>query len=358
MMEGRVVICGGGTGGHINPGLAVARRLREMDVAVAWLGLSGGLEQRLVPAAGFDLRTVSCRAPGTGAVARISLMARLVPAARAARRILRELDARAVLGLGGYPSLPGMLAALGSRARRLIHEQNVLPGLANRLLAPFVHAILASSARTFSGARVRVTGNPVRAEFADQPEPADRLAADGPRRLLVLGGSQGARSLNQGVPQALGQLPDKEDWITEHAAGAGATAKVTAAYQEHGIDAEVADYFDDIAARMARAHLVICRAGASTVAELACLGTAAILVPYPHARGHQRANAIELEQAGAARIIDDAIALQRPQELAAVITAMGGAADLIAMAGRARALGKPDADRDVAAACMEQLKHV
>lgn len=357
-MKGGVVICGGGTGGHINPGLAVARRLREMDVAVAWLGLRGGLEQRLVPAAGIDLRTVALRPAGRAPGARLGLLLRLLPAAAAARRILRELEARAVLGLGGYPSLPGVLAALGGRVRRLVHEQNALPGIANRLLAPMAHAILASQQDGFTAGKVRVTGNPVRAEFAGQPAPAARLAASGPLRLLVLGGSQGAASLNEGAPRALGLLPNKDDWRVEHAAGAGGANAVEAAYRERGVAAETADYFDDVAARMARAHLVVCRAGASTVAEIACLGVAAVFVPYPHARGHQRANAAALVRAGAARLLEDGELRARPAALAAVMEELGGLVELFAMAERARALGRPAAAADVAAACVEQLRHV
>ncbi|MBF2735246.1 MAG: undecaprenyldiphospho-muramoylpentapeptide beta-N-acetylglucosaminyltransferase [Betaproteobacteria bacterium AqS2] len=357
-MSGVVVICGGGTGGHINPGLAVAKRLRELDVAVAWLGLRGGLEERLVSAAGVDLHTVDLRPAASAPGGRLGLLLRLPAAVADARRILRELDAGAVLGLGGYPSLPGMLASFGLRARRLLHEQNALPGIANRLLAPVVHAILASQEGSFAGGRVQVTGNPVRAEFAGQPAPAKRLATSESMNLLVLGGSQGANSLNQGVPRALGLLPNKDGWKVEHAAGAGGAAAVEAAYQEQGVKAEVADYFDDAAARMARAHMVVCRAGASTVAEVACLGVAAVFVPYPHAGGHQRANAAALVHARAARLLEDRELRTRPAALAGVMKEAGGLVELFGMAERARALGRPDAAAAVAEACVEQLGHV
>ena len=327
-----------------------------MGVAVDWLGTKGGMEERLVPAAGVPLHTVRFGAPKAGMLSKLACLVRLVPAALSARTILRRLGAKVVLGMGGYPSLPGVFASLGWLARRLIHEQNVVPGLANRLLAPLSHNVLTSHRETFAGGRALVTGNPIRDEFGEVEDTEKRYAArKGDLSLLVLGGSQGARSLNEGVPSALAR--QKSRWRVEHAAGKSGVEATRKAYEVAGVEAEVGGYFDDACARMARADLVICRAGASTVAEVAAVGVASVLVPYPHAGSHQMANARSLEKDGAAMVVEDA-RLGTPSVLDGTLEGLASRERLLEMAVRARATSSPDAARKVALACEQELRHV
>lgn len=354
-MSAGVVICGGGTGGHINPGLAVAQELSDMGMSVSWLGTKGGMEEKLVAEAGLPIHTVRFAAPKGGFLGKLACLLRLVPAVVAARRILRKLDAKVVLGLGGYPSLPGVLASIGGLARRLVHEQNVIPGLANRVLAPFAHGVLTSHPQTLSKYNVLVTGNPIRKQFAEIAEPAERFEGrEGKLRLLVMGGSQGARSLNVNVPLAVAKAGN---WTVEHAAGASGVESTKGEYERHKIEAEVKEYFSDIDARMARADLVISRAGAATVAEIAAVGVASILVPYPHARAHQKANAAMLVGHGAALQISDGD-IARPGSLASLLQEVSDRGRLLKMAAKARGLGHADAAKKVALACKREMGDV
>lgn len=353
-----MVICGGGTGGHIHPGLAVARELERMEVPVSWLGCAGGMEAKLVGATSIGFAAVGYAAPAGGALGRLGALARLARPAWVARDILAKLNAGVVLGLGGYPSLPGVVATLGTDIRRLIHEQNVTPGAANRLLAPLAHRILTSSRQTFARRRqASFTGNPVRAAFAGHPAPAQRFAGrSGPLRLLVIGGSQGASSLNRALPAALAANGVAGRWQVVHAAGSPqAAASLTAAYINAGVSVEVKSFIDDIAARMAAADLMICRGGASTLAELACVGLGAIVVPYPFAGAHQQANAAELVAAGAAVELGDA---QLDARLAELLASLSDRSKLEAMATRARGLQPANAAKEVARACAEELGDV
>ena len=355
-MSAGVVICGGGTGGHINPGLAVAMELDEMGIPVSWLGTAGGMEERLVPDAGVPLHTVRFATPSGGILGRLACMLNLPRAALAARKVLREVDAKVVLGLGGYPSLPGVFASLGGLARRLIHEQNVIPGLANRLLAPFAHRVLTSHPGTLPSSRAQVTGNPIRRQFSVVPEPQERFAGrEGPLRLLVIGGSQGAITLNKFVPATLGQMD--VDWRVEHAAGESAVDSTVREYEKASVPAEVKAYFPDVDSRMASADLVICRAGAATIAELACVGVASILVPYPHARAHQKANAATLVDAGAAVDLADE-AMSKQDRLAGLLAEMASRDKLLGMAVKARSLARADAAKEVALACEREMRSV
>ena len=354
-MNASVLICGGGTGGHIHPGLAIAAELITLDIPVSWLGTTGGMEEELVPRAGISLRTVSFAAPSGGVLGYLGCIARLAPATQKARKVLRELNARVVLGLGGYPSLPGVLAAVGGVTRRLIHEQNVIPGLANRLLAPLTHVVLTSHAETFNRQRPLLTGNPIRKDFAEQPHPQERFRERaGPLRLLVLGGSRGAASLNEAVPAAVATTA--KSWQVEHAAGASAVTATRAAYAKAGITAEVAAFFTDMAQRMATADLIVCRAGAATIEELACIGAAAIIVPYPHARQHQKANATSLVQAGAAITIPDA-KLVTTNKLSTALTNLADRSILLTMASKSYQRRRADAARQVAQVCAKELRN-
>ena len=354
-MSAPVVICGGGTGGHITPGLAIAAELRKLGIAVAWLGTQGGMEERLVPDSGIELRTVRFSAPAPGLLGYFKCLLRLLPATVAAMRHLVELDARLVLGMGGYPSLPGMVAGCLRRTRRLLHEQNVIPGLANRAIAPMVHGIMVSHPPTFAARAPQLVGNPVRSAFVSCPEPAERMAGRaGPLRLLVIGGSLGAASLNTGVPRALAAASSR--WQVEHFAGHGNVESTEQAYAKANVAANVSAFSGDIAAHMLAADLVICRGGASTIAELACVGVAAVLVPYPYAAAHQRSNAGVLCDAQAAEIIDDE-QLANGAALARILDRLAVRDVLQDMAHKARLQAWPHAAQHAAQACQKELGH-
>lgn len=289
-----VLIMAGGTGGHIMPGLALAEALRERGLRVDWLGTAAGMEARLVPQAGLPLHTISVAGVrGKGWVARLALPWMLARSVWQAWRLLRKLKPRLVFGFGGYAAAPGGLAAALAGVPLLIHEQNARAGSTNRLLARFARGVYAAYPHTFAdSSRVRVVGNPVRAQILALPEPQARgVGVQQPLRLLVLGGSQGAQVLNEIVPAALAQLPKALRPQVRHQAGR-TLAAAQQAYAAAGLDAAPEAFIDDMPAAYAQADLVICRAGALSLAELAAVGLAAILVPLPNAiDDHQRANA-------------------------------------------------------------------
>ena len=350
--ERPVLIMAGGTGGHIFPGLAVAAELVARRVPVLWLGTDRGLETRLVPAHGLVLETIAfggLRGKGPGAL--LSVPWRLARAVFAARRVLRRHAPRSVLSLGGYAAAPGGLAARLAKTPLVVHEQNSIPGLTNRLLARFAQRVLAGFPDAFANAEW--VGNPVRASIAALPAPATRYAGRaGPLHLLVLGGSQGAQSLNTALPEVLRRRGARLPVAVRHQCGAAHFEKARAAYMAAGIEADVVPFEDDMAATYAWADLAICRAGALTLAELAAAGVPAILVPYPHAvDDHQTSNARAMVAAGAARLVpegDDFI-----KRLGAVLDEFGDHSRLLPMAEAARTLARPDAAQRIADVCVE-----
>ena len=339
----------GGTGGHIFPGLAVAAEMRSAGWDVLWMGSRGGMEARLVPQHGYRMAWIRARAArGRGLVQKLVLPANLLYSFwESARHILREKP-DVVLGLGGYVAFPGgMMASLLNRPLAL-HEQNALAGLANRTLAGVADKRMSGFPDALKDAEW--TGNPVRAEIAAIAPPAQRFAGrDGPLRILVVGGSLGAQALNEAVPKALALLPDRPRVV--HQAGEKHLDSLKENYRACGVEGELLAFIDDMARRYAEADLVICRAGAVTVAELSAGGLASILVPFPHATDdHQTANARFLSERGAA------ILLSQKDLTVEKLAQLIGALDrpkLLGMAERARALGKPDAARVVARRCME-----
>lgn len=345
-----VLVMAGGTGGHIFPGIAVAAELARREVPVVWLGAAGGLEESLVPAAGIRLETLSIRAlRGKGPAALLMLPLRLVRAVRTARRILARHRPRSVLALGGYVAAPGGIAAWLARVPLVVHEQNAVAGLTNRLLARFAQRVLGGFEGTPAGAEW--VGNPVRAELAALPPPAERLAGrDGPVRVLVLGGSQGARALNRGAPPALAALGQALE-IT-HQCGRGAKADTREAYRAAGLNARIEPFIDDMARAYAWADLVLCRAGALTLAELCAVGLGAVLVPYPHAvDDHQTRNAAAMVEAGAALLVQEGEGFgARLQAALGDVRARGRQRS---MAEAARRLARPDAAGRIADACLE-----
>jgi len=348
-MSRTALIMAGGTGGHIFPGLAVAAQLRTAGWDVVWMGASGGMEERLVPPHGYRTTWIRARAArGKGIVQKLLLPANLLLSFWESLRHLRRIRPDVVLGLGGYVAFPGgMMASLLGRPLAL-HEQNAVAGLANRVLAGVADKVMVA----FPGALkdAEWTGNPVRAEIAAIEAPEVRFERRaGPLRILVVGGSLGAQALNEALPQAISLMAQRP--IVVHQSGEKHLEALRGHYAAAGVEGELVPFIEDMAQRYAQADLVICRAGAVTVAELSAGGVASILVPFPHAvDDHQSANARFLAEQGAAILIQ-----QRdltPQKLAEMIASLDRP-KLLEMARKARALGKPEAAQIVARRCMQ-----
>ncbi len=344
-----ILIMAGGTGGHIFPGLAVADEMRAAGWEVAWMGARGGMEERLVPPHGYPTAWIRARAArGKGWLQKLLLPANLLVSFWESARHIRRLKPDVVLGLGGYVAFPGgMMASLLDRPLAL-HEQNATAGLANRVLARIADKVMAAFPDALSGAEW--TGNPVRAGIAAIAPPELRFAGrDGPLRLLVVGGSLGAQVLNEALPKALALLEPRP--FVVHQSGEKHLNLLKSNYEKAGVQGDLVAFIDDMARRYAEADLVICRAGAVTIAELAAGGIASVLVPFPHAvDDHQTANARFLADQGAA------ILLPQNELSAKTIAALIRSLDrgqLLEMARKARALGKPDAARVVAQRCMQ-----
>lgn len=355
-MNAPVLIMAGGTGGHIVPGLATAHELRQRDVPVVWLGSRGGLETRMVPAAAIPLETIQISGiRGRGVLAKLLAPFLLLRAVAQAISILRRLRPRAVLSMGGFAAGPGGVAAWLLQRPLLVHEQNCIPGITNRVLARLARRLLCGFPGAFPEAMgAVVVGNPVRGEIVALAAPDVRGAGHGvPLRLLVLGGSQGARALNQTVPRALGGLCGV---AVRHQCGQRFVEETRKSYAEAGIDAAVEPFIDDMATALADADLVICRAGALTLAELAAAGCASLLVPFPHAvDDHQTRNADWLVAAGAAERYAESATLA--ERLRSAVSRLKGDREMLAdMAQRARSLALPDAARRVAEACLEEAR--
>jgi len=351
-----VLIMAGGTGGHVFPALAVAGVLRARRRGIVWLGTRRGIEARLVPAAGYPLECIDVEGlRGRGLGGWLLAPFTLARALLQARAVLRRHRPGVVLGCGGFASGPGGVAARLARIPLVIHEQNAVAGLTNRWLARCATRVAEGFPGSFpAGRRALQVGNPVRAEIAALPPPRQRAAGrSGPLRLLVFGGSQGAAALNRLLPPALAALPVTARPVVLHQSGARERDATERAYRECGVAAEVRAFIDDMAAAYADADLVVARAGALTVTELAAAGVAALLVPFPAAvDDHQTRNAAFLVEAGAARMLAEAgLTAER---LAVELAALGaaGRAGLVAMGEAARARAITDAAERVAALCL------
>ncbi|MBE2293797.1 MAG: undecaprenyldiphospho-muramoylpentapeptide beta-N-acetylglucosaminyltransferase [Phycisphaerales bacterium] len=354
-----VLIMAGGTGGHVFPALAVAECLRERGVPVTWMGTQQGLEAVLVPKAGIPIEWIGISGLRGKGVRRLLTMPFILGRALwQAAAVLRRLRPRAVLGMGGFASGPGGLAARVLGIPLVVHEQNAIPGLTNRWLARLANQVLEAFPGTFPSARHAVSvGNPVRESIAALPVPAERFAGRaGPSRLLVLGGSQGALALNRLVPQALALWDGAERPEVWHQAGGQLYETAVAAYQEAGVTARLTPFIEDMAAAYDWADLVLCRAGALTVAELAAAGVGAILVPFPFAvDDHQTANARFLERSGAARVVQQADL--NAERLAALLReSLSDRQHLQTMGEAARRLAKTEAAEQVARTCLDQAR--
>jgi UDP-N-acetylglucosamine--N-acetylmuramyl-(pentapeptide) pyrophosphoryl-undecaprenol N-acetylglucosamine transferase len=344
----RVLIAAGGTGGHIYPGIAVAKEVmrRSPQSEVRFVGTARGLETRLVPQAGFELLLIeSAGLKNVSLAARLRGLLVLPKSFFAARRLIREFRPEIVVGAGGYVSGPVLLTAAMMRVPTLVMESNALPGFTNRKLARFVRraAVTFEAALPYFRGKGVVTGNPVRREFFD----IRRKSRDATRfSVLVFGGSQGARAINEAMVAALPHLEKERDALRiKHQTGETDFEKIRAGYMDAGWgeQAEVRPYIDDMVAEFAAADLIICRAGATTTAELVAAGKAAIMIPFPQAADdHQRKNAEALQEAGAARMI-----LQREltgERLAAEIAQLVQSPDeLTGMEEAGRKLARGDA---------------
>ncbi|HTX24707.1 MAG TPA: undecaprenyldiphospho-muramoylpentapeptide beta-N-acetylglucosaminyltransferase [Steroidobacteraceae bacterium] len=353
------LIMAGGTGGHVFPALALARLLRQRSIEVVWLGTRRGLEARIVPAEPIPIEWLSVGGlRGKGVLTLLAAPWRLARAMVQALRVMWRRRPFVVVGLGGFVTGPGGVAAWLTRRPLIIHEQNAIAGFTNRCLAHLAGEVFEAFPGSF-GASVatRVIGNPVRWEIAHARPPAARFAERGaPIRVLVIGGSQGAVRLNRVVPHALAKVSGPMAIEVRHQSGEGWLEAARRAYADAGVRAEVTAFIEDMASAYEWADLVICRAGALTISELAAAGVGAILVPFPAAvDDHQTANARYLVAAGAAVLIDDRelTAERLRAELARLCSSRG---PLLVMAERARALARPRAAEELADACFKYVE--
>jgi len=354
----RVVIAGGGTGGHLYPGIAVARELlrRQPDARVTFAGTARGIEARVIPREGFELDTLrSVGLKGTSIGARVRGLLLIPLSGIDAWSILSRRSPHLVIGVGGYSSGPVVGTAVLRRIPTLLLEQNAVPGLTNRLLAPAVSAaaVTFESTASYFGRRAIVAGNPVRAEFvSDHVAPGVR--DPGPPRVLIFGGSQGAHAINMAMVEAAPQLAAHPGGLAiTHQTGERDLELVRDGYRRTGLEARVEPFLFAMDREIKSADLVICRAGATTIAELTAAGRAAVLVPLPTAADdHQRKNAEVLARAGAAEVMEQKN-LSGGALAARIADLVGTPARLNAMAAAARQMGRPDAAKVIADKALE-----
>lgn len=352
-----VLITAGGTGGHVYPGLAVARALQEQGVPVVWMGTHKGLEARVIPEAGIEMAWLDVTGlRGKGVMTLVLAPFRLLKALYQSVVIMRKHKPAAVLGMGGFVAGPGGLVASLMNIPVVIHEQNAIPGLTNRLLSKFSRKVLEGFPGSFTQAKKKVVpiGNPVRRDIASLPAPAERMKShkDG-LHVLIVGGSLGAQALNETVPAALAELDAGIRPIVRHQAGRDKDQMTRDQYEKHSVKAQVSPFIEDMAEAYGWADLVICRSGALTIAELAAAGVASILVPYPYAvDDHQTANGLYLSENGAAILLPQTELT--PSVLAEHLKQMMQAPTrLVQMGEKARELARPNATAEVAAIVAE-----
>ena len=353
--ERPIMIAAGGTGGHVYPGLAVAKELEARGVQIVWMGTHNGLEARVIPEANIEMAWLNITGlRGKGVTTLLLAPIRLLMALGQSFAIMLKHKPAAVLGMGGFVAGPGGLLAALMAKPVLIHEQNAVAGLTNRLLSRVAKKVLEAFPNTFDMDKVVSVGNPVRKEITQIAEPKQRLAnRQGKIRLLIVGGSLGALALNQTVPKALALLDKSIRPEVIHQAGKRTYDTATQAYIDAGVEAKVVPYIEDMAEIYTWADLVICRAGAMTVSELAAAGVASVLVPFPHAvDDHQTANARYLSDQGAALLCpqSEMTAESLAEDLGKLLS---DRQTILDMSERARALAKPEATQQVADYCMQ-----
>lgn len=351
-MSKTLMIMAGGTGGHVYPAMAVADHLKSMGWNIVWLCTEGGMENRLIEGKDYQKAMITMRGVrGKGLIGWLLLPVKLSIALAQSYKAIAKFQPNLVLGMGGFAAFPGGLMAWVLRKPLVIHEQNSVAGLTNKSLACFAKKVLAAFPAAF-GDKATLLGNPVRADITQIPPPESRLAGrTDSLRLLVVGGSLGAQALNEVLPKALAEIAVNHRPQVVHQAGEKHIAALQANYSAAGVQADAKAFIDDMAAMYSWADVVVCRAGALTVAEVSAAGVASVLVPFPHAvDDHQTSNAHYLSDAGAAILI--------PQTEFTVAKVAALLQELtrdkcLAMAIKARALGKPEATADVAKLCME-----
>ncbi len=357
---GPVLITAGGTGGHVYPGLAVARALEAQNIPVVWMGTPKGLEARVIPEAGIDMVYLSVSGlRGKGLTTLLVAPFQLLKALFQSLKIMMKVKPSAVLGMGGFVAGPGGLVASLMGKPLLIHEQNAIPGLTNKILSKFSKKVLEGFSGTFPTSsanqnKVMGIGNPVRKDIVSIDSPTVRLGDRWGRiNVLVFGGSLGAQILNEVVPMALEEMPLDKRPVVRHQAGKSKDEVTNSTYKKMAVEAEVTPFIEDMAEAYEWADLVICRSGALTVAELSAAGMASIMVPYLHAvDDHQTANAKYLSDSGAAVLIPQSDLTT--ESLSAVLTDLCSDRNkLIEMSIKAKRLAKPDATEEVAALCAE-----
>ncbi|MBY8243810.1 undecaprenyldiphospho-muramoylpentapeptide beta-N-acetylglucosaminyltransferase [Vibrio fluvialis] len=340
----RLMVMAGGTGGHVFPGLAVAKQLQQQGWEIRWLGTADRMEADLVPKHGIEIDFIRVKGlRGQGIARLLKAPFQIVNAILQARRHMNAWQPDAVLGMGGYVSGPGGIAAWALGIPVILHEQNAVAGLTNQWLSKIATKVFQAFEGAFAG--VPVVGNPVREDVVALPDPSERLTQrTGPVRILIMGGSQGARILNQTLPATLAQLG--EGYQVRHQAGKNSQQEVQQVYAELGVhNVDVTEFIDDVAEAYAWADLLVCRSGALTVSEISAAGVAAIFVPFMHKDRQQALNADHLVACGAAQMIE------QPEltadKLAAAIAQLDRPA-LLNMAQKARHAAKLDADKVVA----------
>ncbi|MCF7483238.1 undecaprenyldiphospho-muramoylpentapeptide beta-N-acetylglucosaminyltransferase [Vibrio sp. J1-1] len=342
----RLMVMAGGTGGHVFPGLAVAKQLQEQGWEIRWLGTADRMEADLVPKHGIEIDFIKVKGlRGQGVKRLLAAPFQIINAIMQARTHMKQWQPDAVLGMGGYVSGPGGVAAWLSGIPVVLHEQNAVAGLTNQWLSKIAKKVF----QAFPGAfpKAEVVGNPVREDVTQLADPALRMQGrQGPIRILVMGGSQGARILNQTLPEVMANLG--EEYCIRHQAGKGAAQEVQAAYQEHNVvNAEVTEFIDDVAEAYSWADLLVCRSGALTVSEVSAAGVGAIFVPFMHKDRQQALNADHLVECGAAKMIEQPVF--KVESLTQQIQKLDRKT-LLEMAQHARGAAKLDADKTVAQA--------
>lgn len=359
MRDKNILIMAGGTGGHVYPALAVADNLKERGFQLFWLGTSKGMEARVVPDHGYPLLKINVAGVrGNGVLRLLFTPLMLVIALFQALLIMIKVRPVAVLGMGGFASGPGGIAAWLMRIPLLIHEQNAIAGLTNRLLAPFAVSVMAAFPGAFKeSGKLTITGNPVRNDIVNLLKPEKRYASRNTNllKILVLGGSLGAKKLNEVIPEALHNLANDYQIEVKHQCGERHFSATESIYKESRINIEVMPFINNMAEVYAWADIVICRAGALTIAELAASGVGSILIPFPFAvDDHQTENAKYLSVEGAAILIQEAqLNIEKLKEL--LLKLCHAPEQLMQMAVKARSLSKPQATDDVAELCLEAI---
>ena len=357
-----ILVTAGGTGGHVYPGLAVARALIKQDIPVVWMGTHKGLEARVIPAAGIEMAWLDVNGlRGKGLITLLAAPVKLVRALFQSVSIMRKYRPVAVLGMGGFVAGPGGLVASLMGIPVVIHEQNAVAGLTNKLLSRFSKKILEGFPQTFAKSatsakqdKIIAVGNPVRKEISKIAAPTKRLAGrKGVTRLLIIGGSLGAQALNEIVPQALAELDENIRPEVRHQAGKGKDETTQADYKAVGVDALVTPFIEDMDEAYEWADLIICRAGALTIAEVAAAGLASVLVPYPYAvDDHQTANGAYLADSGAAILIQQT-EFNKDSASKVLQSLLTDREKILSMSIKARKLAKPTATDEVAAICAQ-----